>query len=68
LLFCRCELGIDREEALWGIDVAEVMLMQWAHYERESGKSVKWSAGGSVLDRVTVILNRMMEQGNGANP
>lgn len=41
------------------------MLQQWAYYERESGKAVNWGSGQSVLDRVTVILNREMQ--NGAN-
>jgi hypothetical protein len=56
---------MDRETALWGVDAAEIVLQQWAHYERESGKAVNWGAGQSVLDRVTVILN--MEMANGAN-
>jgi hypothetical protein len=56
---------MDRETALWGVDAAAVVLQQWAHYERESGKAVNWGAGQSVLDRVTVILNR--EMANGAN-
>jgi hypothetical protein len=56
---------MDRDTALWGVDAAEIVLQQWAHYERESGKAVNWGAGQSVLDRVTVILNR--ELANGAN-
>lgn len=56
---------MDRDTALWGVDAAEVVLQQWAHYERESGKAVNWGAGQSVLDRVTAILNR--EMANGAN-
>jgi hypothetical protein len=56
---------MDRDTALWGVDAAEVVLQQWAHYERESGKAVNWGAGQSVLDRVTAILNR--ELANGAN-
>jgi hypothetical protein len=56
---------MDRDAALWGVDAAEVVLQQWAHYERESGKAVNWGAGQSVLDRVTAILNR--ELANGAN-
>jgi hypothetical protein len=64
-LFSRSVLGMDRDTALWGVDAAEVVLQQWAHYERESGKAVNWGAGQSVLDRVTVILNR--ELANGAN-
>lgn len=54
---------MDREAALWGVDAAEVMLLQWAHYERESGKAVNWGSGQGVLDRVTVILNREMANG-----
>jgi hypothetical protein len=56
---------MDRDTALWGVDAADVVLQQWAHYERESGKAVNWGAGQSVLDRVTAILNR--ELANGAN-
>jgi hypothetical protein len=64
-LFCRSVLGVDTNAALWGLDAAEIVLLQWAHYERESGKAVNWGAGQSVLDRVTAILNR--ELANGAN-
>lgn len=65
MLFCRSELGLDRDTSLWGIDAAEVILQQWACYERKSDKMVNWGGNLTVLDRVTRILDGMAI--NGAN-
>ena len=54
---------MDRHDALWGVDAAEVILQQRAYEERESGKPVNWGAGQSVLDRVTQILNKAVQHG-----
>jgi hypothetical protein len=49
-----CVLGMSRNEFLYDIDIALVIEMTWAHWERESGKHAPWSVG--LLKRVTNIL------------
>lgn len=56
-------LGLRREDALWNISFSDVVLQQWAYYERESGKSVNWG-GIKILDRVVEILNEKEINGN----
>ena len=42
---------------MWEIDVALVMDMSWASYEKNTGKNAPWSI--SLLDKITDFMNEI---------
>ena len=45
---------------MWDVDEAEIVGQMWAHYERESGKPIRW--GKSNLDRVSELIDKKIKE------